>query len=450
MVEYIQEHSDIWIKPLLEESKQNLSDLKKDIYDENLETSEKFPPNLKKLYERFLTIKSPKDIDTFVMDRKEFRYFSTLFQEYIKTKTGRKVQKQLELVFGAKGAMDIHEKKIDGLKLVVLSLWGKELFAINNTIESDMYYTWRYEKWSIVVDCTSDHYYIRDVSGNKLQWRYSIMPDGNLALIDQNGKYLPETKYFWDLSFSKLSDTDFTMNFSKTPNKMLEDIYKQKKAYISNLPEIKTMVDEGYLFEWNDYTKTVEIRRSSMASKASDDIMKYATDEDFLAWIRELKFKDFYNIYFNDSASYKKNNRYEIIKEGATGFFLLDKENGKESLSSTPFSILDESGRLIDDQRIDIFIEKYEAEQVYLKFIAENNKEYILDAQGNHMEHTYYLWYAFPYRGHTIQIERNLSTKRKYALVVRDGQWTYTGTVYLDKKMKSKDIEREIDALINK
>src|SRR5574344_79011 len=215
------------------------------------------------------------------------------------------------------------------------------------------------------------------------------MPDGNLALIDQNGKYLPETKYFWDLSFSKLSDTDFTMNFSKTPNKMLEDIYKQKKAYISNLPEIKTMVDEGYLFEWNDYTKTVEIRRSSMASKASDDIMKYATDEDFLAWIRELKFKDFYNIYFNDSASYKKNNRYEIIKEGATGFFLLDKENGKESLSSTPFSILDESGRLIDDQRIDIFIEKYEAEQVYLKFIAENNKEYILDAQGNHMEHTY-------------------------------------------------------------
>ena len=276
------------------------------------------------------------------------------------------------------------------------------------------------------------------------------MPDGNLALIDQNGKYLPETKYFWDLSFSKLSDTDFTMNFSKTPNKMLEDIYKQKKAYISNLPEIKTMVDEGYLFEWNDYTKTVEIRRSSMASKASDDIMKYATDEDFLAWIRELKFKDFYNIYFNDSASYKKNNRYEIIKEGATGFFLLDKENGKESLSSTPFSILDESGRLIDDQRIDIFIEKYEAEQVYLKFIAENNKEYILDAQGNHMEHTYYLWYAFPYRGHTIQIERNLSTKRKYALVVRDGQWTYTGTVYLDKKMKSKDIEREIDALINK
>lgn len=107
---------------MLEESKQNLSDLKKDIYDENLETSEKFPPNLKKLYERFLTIKSPKDIDTFVMDRKEFRYFSTLFQEYIKTKTGRKVQKQLELVFGAKGAMDIHEKKIDGLKLVVLSL----------------------------------------------------------------------------------------------------------------------------------------------------------------------------------------------------------------------------------------------------------------------------------------------------------------------------------------
>lgn len=53
---------------------------------------------------------------------------------------------------------------------------------------------------------------------------------------------------------------------------------------------------------------------------------------------------------------------------------------------------------MLTDKDIDAIIDQYEAKQIYLKFIAKNNKQNVVNVQGKHMDNTYYVGYPFMYK----------------------------------------------------
>lgn len=232
------------------------------------------------------------------------------------------------------------------------------------------------------------------------------------------------------------------------------------------MTETKSLENKWYIFDRDDRTRTVRIKKENIKSKYSESLLSYQTDKDFLKWMddakasvdswvteiekQEAKFEDFYNKYFSDNAVYKKNKRYEITREWSTKFHLLDRENKNKKVTANPLSIFDERGeRLITDKDIDGIIRKYEAETIYLRFIMKNNTKDTMNSQWEHAVNTYYLWYDFEYKNHMIKLECSPVTDRKYAIVVHE-KWTkeYKWKVLLENSMSASDIEKQIDNLI--
>jgi hypothetical protein len=147
------------------------------------------------------------------------------------------------------------------------------------------------------------------------------MPDGNLLPVTQNGVYNNYTKYFWDLSFSQDADGKFKMNRYTSPEKMLESLYQKRKEDINRIDEVKSMQDMGYVFERDDYERTVYIKKEDKKSKKSESLLTYADNKEFLKRLNNAQkeidevikksdkqkedFSGFYKKYFNDNGTYQ-------------------------------------------------------------------------------------------------------------------------------------------------
>lgn len=225
------------------------------------------------------------------------------------------------------------------------------------------------------------------------------------------------------------------------------------------------MQDKWYVFEREDVSRTLRIKKENIKSKYSESLLSYQTDKDFLKWLenakksidsgvmeiekQEAKFEDFYNKYFTTSGTYRENTRYEIVRENWTKFYLIDTYNKKKSITTAPVSIFDERGRLLEWRDVDAMIEKYEAEQIYLKFIAKNNTKNAVNLKWEHVDNSYYLWYPFVYKSHTIKLERTPFTDWKYAILVTEQNTEkFIGKIALDNFMTASDIEKEIEKVI--
>lgn len=451
---------------VLDESRQDLLYLKKEVENEdNVEFSQKIPPKLKDIYKKLLKINSKKDIKNIQLNGGELEIFFNLFLQYSTTKLWREVIENFENIFNAQGNVSLYLENFGGLKLLVYSIGEKEIFAINYTVSDQSYWPRMCDNTPIVVDRSRDRCFVRDIEGNKIEWRYAIMPDGNLLLIDENGNYPQQTYYFRDLSFKKWSDQKFILNKTASAEVMLQSLYEKKKQKIWWMLEIKSLEDMWYSLDRDDRGRCVRIKKNNIKSKYSESILSYQTDKDFLKWIddarktvdggveeiekQEAKFEDFYNKYFNDNGTYIENMRYEIVRESGTEFYIIDKQNRNKKLTNTSVSIFDERGRLLEGRDIEAMIEKYEAEQIYLKFIAKNNSKDAVNLKWEHMDNSYYIWYPFIYKSHIITLERTPFTDWKYAILVKEkGTETFVWKVALDNFMSASDIEKEIDNLI--
>lgn len=225
------------------------------------------------------------------------------------------------------------------------------------------------------------------------------------------------------------------------------------------------MQDKWYVFEREDVSRTLRIKKENIKSKYSESLLSYQRDKDFLKWLddaktgidswiteiekQQAKFEDFYNKYFTTSGTYRENTRYEIVRENWTKFYLIDTYNKKKNITTAPVSIFDERGRLLTDNDIDGLLRKYEAEQIYLKFIAKNNTKNAVNLKGEHVDDSYYLWYPFIYKSYTVKLERTPFTDWKYAILVTEKDTEkFVGKIALDNFMTASDIEKEIDKLI--
>ena len=469
MIEQIWENRDITVENVLQESKQNLSDLKKEIkvYDdqENLDLSQKIPPKLKDIYKKLLKINSKKDVKNIQLDWRELEIFLNLFQVYSNTKLGSKVAENFRDIFGVQGNMTIHQENFKWIKLITISVGQQELFSINHTTPTTAYSSWKLWNTPVVVERSSDRYYLKDIEGNKIEGRVSFLPDGNMMPIDENGVFHQQTILFWDLSFNKWANENFTIAPTKSPEAMLTYKYEKKKEKIWRMEKVTSLENMWYILDRDDASKTVRIKKNNIKSKYSESLLSYKSDNDFLKWLedakksidsgvmevekQEAKFEDFYNKYFNTNATYMENTRYEIIRDQWTKFYLIDKQNKNKQLTNNPVSIFDERGRLLEERDIDAMIEKYEAEQIYLKFIAKNNSKDAVNIKWEHVGNEYYLWYPFIYKSHTIKLERTPFTDWKYAILINEQETeTFKWKIFLDNFMSASDIEKEINKLI--
>lgn len=470
MIEQIWENRDITVENVLQEGKQNLSDLKKEVNisdnQKNIDFSEKIPPKLKDIYKKLLKINSKKDVKNIQLDWRELEYVINLFQKYSGTKLGKQVVDNFKDIFGAQGNLSIYQENFAWMKLLTINIGQQELFAINYTVPSIIYSCWKMWDTPIVVDRSPDRCYVRDAEGNKLEWRFSVMPDGNLLPVSENGEYNENTFLFWDLSFNKWANNDFAIAPTKSPNAMLTYVYEKKKQKLSFiLPNIPSLENMWYIFQRDERTMSVAISKNGIVSKKSESILSYKTDKDFIQWLegakgsidsgvievenKEAAFKEFYKKYFNSDWTYAENTRYEIVEEWGTSFYLIDKQNRDKKLTETTISVFDERWRVLKGIDIDGMIEKYEAQEIYLKFIAKNNTKDVMNSQWVHAVNSYYLWYGFEYKNHMIALESSPVTDWKYAITVHEKETkNFKWRILLDNYISVTDIEKQIDKLL--
>lgn len=466
MVEILWNTSPESEEHVLDESRQDLSYLKKEIENqESLSFSQKIPPSLKNVYKKLLKINSKKDINNFQITWKEMELLINLHQKYSTTHLWYKLEKKLKNIFNVRGNLSFHQENFRWLKLLTFNIGQKNLFSINYTTLKSRYSSWKLWNTSVVVERTSTGGYLRDIDGNKLEGWVSIMSDGNLMSIDENWIFDKKTYLFWDGLFDKWSNGNLLISPTPSPNTMLAYVYTKKKEKIWRIPYTRSLENMWYSLERNDTNQTVKIIKNTIHSKFSEPILSYTRDKDFVKWMesakkvidsgifniekKEEQFEDFYNKYFNASGTYKENTRYEIVREWWVNFYLIDKHNKHKEITDIPVSIFDERGRLLMRIDIEAMIRKYEAEEIYYKFIAKNNNKNVVNSKWVHVENRYYLWYPFLYNSHVITLERTPFTEWKYAIIVRK-QWTdnIIWKINLDNFMSASDIEKEIDTLI--
>lgn len=111
------------------------------------------------------------------------------------------------------------------------------------------------------------------------------------------------------------------MNTTSSVDVMYKSLYEKKKAKIGIIPEVKSMQNMGYMFERDDRTRTVLVKKENIKSKYSEPLLSYQTDKDFLKRLDDAQkeidevikksdkqkedFSGFYKKYFNDNGTYQ-------------------------------------------------------------------------------------------------------------------------------------------------
>jgi len=432
--------------------------------ESNIPLNAKVPPKLKKLYKKLLKYNSKKDFQDLVLTGEELWYFINLVPQHSNSKLGNKFVDHIQKIFNANWNISIRMDDFGWLKLATVLVWGIEVFCINHTIQSPTYGCWKVWDTPIIVENSSSGYKVLDVNREQIRWWYVVLYNGNLVEVDENGDYEWRAFLYWDTWFKE----DFwkaMIAATKSPSAMIKDKYEKKKLKISDmLPDTKSLQDQWYKLEWDDRLMTVNLEKNNINSGNSEPILDYKSDKAFLKRLKEAQdkvdggleiekekegmFDDFYADYFEDNGIYKNNDRYELRREWSTKFYLIDRYNQKKKIENKATSIFDGRWKLIDDSDLNGMINKYEAQGVYLKFIANNNTKNTLNKDWRHMDNSYYLWYPIVYKDYDIKLDCSPFTDWRYAVVVSDSSWNHVWKFFLDNFMSSSDVEKEIEKII--
>ncbi len=426
---------------------------------------EKLPKKMKKLYKKISRLNSKEDFDDLSLDKEELWYLANIAPRFLDTKKWEKFLQNLQEVFGYWWKFDVYTSDFGGLKLVNFTLWWDIIFSINNTLTAPEYNTRKVDGQSIVIDKIWDRLVVRKLNHDILEWWFVIHYNGNLSSTDENWDHKWKAFLYRDTWF-KNNFWELNIDPTKSPKNMIKYKYEKKKYRLSNIDsEIKSLRDMWYSLVWNDQNMTCRLKKWSWKSDFSDPILSYKSDRDFEKWMKDAKdvvdwtleyeqwqeelFAEFYEKYFEYNWTLKDNQRYKIEREWNINFYLLDRYNRNKKIWEKPISIIDNKWKMISDESINIMINKYEAEEIYLSFISKNNKNDVLNTHWEHKVDQYYVWYDFLYKWYRIRFDRSSFTDWKYSVMVYDKDTEkYVWHFSLDNQMSWSDIEKEIEKII--